>query len=152
MATQTNTVFPKTGTTYVEKWVNIGQRIPDVGIQQTLTNLTNGKYRLYVTAGNIQQTTSGSTTNREILKPAFGFAGYYTEDINDIQERSLDFIVVNKRVAIGLKAENATGNWLTCDNFKLEYLGEYETADLAGLLSAQLAHAEKLSAKNPELN
>lgn len=148
MATQTNTVFPKTGTTYVEKWVNIGQRIPDVGIQQTLTNLTNGKYRLYVTAGNIQQTTSGSTTNRG--NPQTGvwfFAGYYTEDINDIQERSLDFIVVNKRVAIGLKAENATGNWLTCDNFKLEYLGEYETADLAGLLSAQLAHAEKLSAK-----
>lgn len=145
LATQTNTVFPKVGTTYVEKWVNIGQKIPDVSIQQTIKNIDNGKYRLSVKAGNIQQTGSGSTTNRG--NPQTGvwfFAGYYTAEINNIQERTMDFIVVDEQITIGLKAENATGNWLTCDNFQLEYLGMYATADLAGLVGSQITHAQKL--------
>ncbi len=126
LATQTNTAFPeKKGTNYVEKWVNRGSQIPDVSIHQELTNIPNGKYTLTAGAGNIQQKASESTENAK-SQPQTGvhlFAGYKTTTVDTIQDYSVEFIVFDNQVTIGLKAENATGNWLTCDNFRLKYEG-----------------------------
>ncbi len=123
--TQTNTVFlNKDGNIYIETWVNRGSQVSDVSVEQVLTDLPNGKYTLKAAAGNIQQTASGSTTNSG--GPQTGaslFAGVEEIAVNTMQEYSLDVIVVDNQLTIGYKTENATGNWVTCDNFRLEYKG-----------------------------
>ena len=126
MATQNNTVFPrKAGNTYIEKWVSRGSNIPDVSVQQEVNGLPNGFYSLIVAAGNIQQTGAGSTINNSTKAQtgAYIFAGTNTAAVDTIKDRTIDFFVTNETVTIGIKTENATGNWLTCDNFRLLYKG-----------------------------
>ncbi len=144
MATQTNAVFPKNGNTYIEKWVNRSSRIPDVSIQQTLTGMPNGSYTLTVTAGNIQQTAAGSIVN--LGAPQTGvciFAGNAVTAVDTLKDRSVDFFVLNGEVTIGMKAEEATGNWVTCDNFRLLYKG-FDIQSIASLIKVQITEAEDL--------
>ncbi len=130
MGIQTNTAFPlKKGTAYLEKWVNMGSNVSNASIEQKLTGLPNGKYTLTVSGGNIQQRTPGSTLNT-LTPPQTGAVLFaktsnttFTTPIDTIKTRSVDFLVLDNSVTIGLKAENATGNWLTCDNFQLQSKG-----------------------------
>jgi uncharacterized protein YjdB len=125
MATQENAVFPKTGNTYVEKWVNRGSRVLTCGVEQTITGIPNGSYSLTARAGNIQQTGSGSTVNSSAT-PQTGvslFAGSESVAVDTIKDRTVYFTVIDRQITIGLKGENATGNWVTCDNFRLTYYG-----------------------------
>ncbi|MDR1120597.1 MAG: fibronectin type III domain-containing protein, partial [Dysgonamonadaceae bacterium] len=125
-ATQTNADFSiKNGNTYIEKWVNRGSRVPDASIQQTLTGIPNGKYTLKAGTMNIQQSASGGTTNNSAI-PQTGvslFAGHKSVAVDTLKDRSLDFTVLDNQLTLGFKAENATGNWIACDNFRLTYLG-----------------------------
>lgn len=138
MFTQTNTVFPgKAGNTYVERWVNIGSQIPDVAIRQTLTGIPNGRYRLRAAVGNIQQTGTNSTVNAgEKQTGVVLYAGFYETPVDTMKrQKDLYFTVVDGQVTIGLRAENATGNWLCLDNFILHYLGENTAEDYAAYLA-----------------
>lgn len=135
--TQTNSVFPgKAGNTYVERWVNIGSQIPDVAISQTLSQVPNGKYRLGAAVGNIQQTGANSTVNAgEKQTGVVLYAGFYETPVDTMKrQKDLYFTVVDGQVTIGLRAENATGNWLCLDNFVLHYLGENTAEDYAAYL------------------
>ncbi len=125
MSTQINDFFPgKDGSTYIEKWVSRGSSIPDVSIKQQLSGLPNGNYVLTAKAGNIQQTGSGSTTNVGAAQTGvFLFANDDKTAVDTIKERTVEFFVTNGTVTIGLEAINATGNWLTCDDFSLQYNG-----------------------------
>ncbi len=124
MATQTNTAFPlKDGNTYVERWVNSGNQIPNVSVQQTITELPNGFYSLIVAAGHIQQSGAGGTQTG-----AYIFADDDTTPIDIFEDRTVDFFLTNETVTIGLKSDNATGNWLSCDNYRLHYKG-FDIAD-----------------------
>ena len=132
MQTQTNSVFSrKAGNTYLETWVSIGQKIGDASVTQTLKNLPQGNYRLTAAALHIQQTGSSSTSNKGAAQTgAYLFAGATKVAVTAMKTYTLDFAVVAAKanVAIGLSAEDATGNYLCVDNFKLQYLGEV-TAD-----------------------
>ncbi|MFC0875021.1 T9SS type A sorting domain-containing protein [Saccharicrinis sp. FJH2] len=124
-ATQSNTVFPgKDGSLYAEKWVNRGTRVPDVSVQQQLNDIPNGHYTMTAICGNIQQTGSGSSTNvGNAQTGASLFAGDYAMAADTIKLRSVSFFVFDNQVTIGYKTVNATGNWVTCDNFRLLYKG-----------------------------
>lgn len=126
MSTQTNAIFPLVvGTNYVEKWVSRGAQVPDVSIQQLVTDIPNGKYSLHASAGNIQQTGSGSTVNvsGDPQTGAYLFAGYKTTPVNTIEDYSVEFMVFDNQILIGFKTESCTGNWVTLDNFRLHYEG-----------------------------
>lgn len=145
MNEQTNSFFPgKSGTTYLERWVNIGSTVPDVSIQQTLEGIPNGRYRLRAAVGNIQQSGSNSSVNKGEKQTGVNlFAGFYKEPVDTMKTyKNLYFTVVDGQVTIGFKAENATGNWICLDNFLLHYLGENTPEDYAAyLLSYEIGRA-----------
>lgn len=126
LAIQNNTAFPlKHGTNYAERWVNRGSRVPDVSVQQLITNLPNGRYRLTAAAGNIQQSATGGTVNAT-ANPQTGaqlFAGNRSVAVDTFLNRSVSFVVFDNQVLIGFRTVNATGNWVTLDNFRLMYEG-----------------------------
>lgn len=144
--TQTNTSFPgKSGTTYLERWVNIGSRVPDVSICQTIADIPNGKYRLRAAVGHIQQNGGNSTVNAgEKQTGASLYAGIYNVPVDTMKiAKNLFFTVVDGCVSIGLKAEKATGNWICLDNFILHYLGENTPEDYAAYLSDYIAYVRR---------
>lgn len=138
MQTQTNNVFTrKAGNTYLESWVSIGQKIGNAGVSQMLKNLPRGRYRLTAAALHIQQSGSGSTTNKGAAqKGAYLFAGLTRADVTAMKTYTLEFAVIDAKanVEIGLNADGATGNYLCVDNFKLFSLGEVADADIAAEL------------------
>jgi hypothetical protein len=135
MATQTNSVFPKTGGAYIEKWVNRGSNVLTCGVEQAITGMPNGSYALTATAGNIQQSSTGSTVNNSATPQTgvFLFAGTESVAVDTIKNRTVYFSVLENQTTIGLRGENATGNWVTCDNFRLTYYGFDLTALKASL-------------------
>lgn len=138
LALQTNTSFPgKAGSTYLERWVGIGSKVPDCNIRQTLENIPDGKYRMSAAVGNIQQKSGNSTVNAgEKQTGVTLFAGFYEEPVDTMKTaKKLYFTVVDGHVTIGFKAEDATGNWVCLDNFRLYYLGENTPEDYAAYLS-----------------
>ncbi len=146
MLTQTNTNFPgKSGNTYLERWVNIGSRVPDVGIRQTLEGIPDGKYRLRAAVGNIQQDGTNSTMNAgEKQTGVTLYAGIYGIPVDTMKVyKDLYFTVVDGQVTIGFKAENATGNWICLDNTILYYLGENAIEDYAAYLSRYVGYVRE---------
>lgn len=114
MQTQTNTSFSKKdGNTYVEQWVGQGNKVADAHVSQTLTSLKNGVYKLTVAAQNIQQNSSATQSG------AYVFADNEQVSVGAINDYSLTFTVIEGQATVGFKAENATGNWIACDNFRL---------------------------------
>ena len=130
MATQSNTVFAqKKGTYYLESWVNIGQKIGAASVVQTLKDLPQGNYRLKASALHIQQSGSGSTVNKgDAQTGVVLFAGSAQTAVTTMKQYTVEFSVINEKsnVEIGLKGEDATGNYLCVDNFQLQYLGEID--------------------------
>jgi len=126
MLIQNNTAFPlKQATNYAERWVNRGSRVPDVGVQQLLTDIPNGKYTLTAATGNIQQAVAGATVNSGV-NPQTGthlFAGNRTVAVDTLRDRSVSFVVFDNQVLLGFRTVNATGNWVMVDNFRLHYEG-----------------------------
>jgi len=140
---QTNSYFTgKSGSTYLERWVSIGSKVPDVSIEQTLTGLHNGKYRLTAAVANIQQKSTNSTVNAgEKQTGATLYAGFYETAVDTMKSgKSLYFTVVDGQAKIGFKTVNATGNWVCLDNFRLYFVGENSAADYAAYLNAYAAY------------
>lgn len=135
MNTQSNTVFgKKKGTYYLESWVSIGQQIGDASVVQTLKNLPCGRYRLKASALHIQQTGNNSTTNKGTAQTGVQLvAGTTKAVVTAMNDYTLPFAVLDEKedVEIGLKAEQATGNYLCVDNFILQYVGQVTQADYA---------------------
>ena len=135
MQRQNNTVFSrKVGTYYLESWVNIGQQLGNHAVTQTLRDMPRGNYRLTANALHIQQSASGSTTNKGTAQTgAYLFAGISRQEVNAMATYTVTFSVVEEQsdVEIGLVTEDATGNWLCVDNFKLAYIGTVSSADIA---------------------
>ncbi len=148
MQTQSNTVFTrKAGTYYLESWVGIGSKIGEASVVQTLKNLPQGNYRLTAAALHIQQSGSGSTTNKGTAqKGAYLVAGISKLAITTMKQYTLLFSVVDDKadIEIGLRAENATGNYLCVDNFKLHYMGEVTPSDYAQELQKLVEQAQTL--------
>ncbi len=151
MQTQTNTVFQKSGTTYLESWVARGQQIGNASVCQTLMALPKGNYQLKATALHIQQTGSGSTTNTGSLQTgACLFAGTAQTTITGMRIYSLDFSVLDEtsNIEIGMKAEDATGNYLCVDNFILQYMGAIDIQSYVDELTRLVSQGKALLDKN----
>ena len=148
MGTQSNSVFrSKSGTYYLETWVNIGQAIPAASVSQTLRDLPKGNYKLRVNALHIQQTASQSTVNKgEPQTGAYLFAGSAQQEVTSMKTYELTFAVIDEgeHIDIGLRTENPTGNWLCVDYFRLQYIGELTAA-------SYVQELQNLSAKGQAL-
>ena len=135
MQKQTNSVFTKKkGTTYLESWVSIGQQLGDASVTQTIKRLPRGHYQLKASALHIQQTGSNSTINKgDAQTGAYLFAGNTKAEVTAMKEYALQFAVIEDKsdIDIGLRAENATGNYLCVDNFILQYIGAVSDEVLA---------------------
>ena len=144
--TQSNSHFTiKHGNTYAERWVNRGSEVPDVNVAQHLSEIPNGKYVLTVATMNIQQSGSGSTQNISGA-PQTGtyiFAGDDKTAVDTMKNRSIAFYVFDGQVDIGFKTEGATGNWVTCDNFRLEFMG-FDIDETKAYLQEQVDIAKSL--------
>ena len=114
MQSQTNTSFQlKEGNTYVERWTGQGGQVADCHVSQTLTTLKNGVYKLTAAAQNIQQNSPATQSG------AYVFADNAQVAVESANDYSLEFTVIEGQATIGFKTENATGNWVACDNFRL---------------------------------
>ena len=148
MSTQSNSVFSrKAGTYYLESWVSIGQQIDKASVLQTLKKLPRGKYRLTAAALHIQQTGSNSTTNKGNPQTgAYLVAGTSREEVTAMKLYTASFAVLDETedIEIGLMAENATGNWLGVDNFKLEFVGAITVESYISEVQKLVAEAQAL--------
>ncbi len=141
-STQTNSYFPgKSGSTYLECWVSRGSKVPDVNISQNLKGIPDGQYRLRVASGNIQQKGSGSSVNvGERQTGACVYAGFYSMPADTMKYKNLYFTVVGGQITLGLRTENATGNWVCLDNLMLYYLGGNTPENYAEYLSKYIEY------------
>lgn len=85
----------------------------DCHVSQTLTTLKNGVYKLTAAAQNIQQNSPAKQSG------AYVFADNAQVAVESANDYSIEFTVIEGQATIGFKTENATGNWVACDNFRL---------------------------------
>ena len=141
MATQTNTVFTlKSGSTYVEKWVSNANKVGDAQVSQTLKALPMGVYILRVAAQNIKENSSATQSGACI------FADLDRQTVTARQTYDLVFTHIETDAIIGFLAEDATGNWLAVDNFRLLYAGG-TTDDFNAAMHRYIDRAEAMSDK-----
>lgn len=142
MALQTNNVFNiKQGTYYAEKWVNKGNAVGNASLSQTLTDMAPGRYRLHVAAQNIQEDyPTRAQTGASI------FANTHTQTVSTRQDYTVEFVFTGSQMEIGFKADNASGNWLSIDNFRLEYISD-NADDILAAFNSLIEYATTLSNK-----
>ena len=117
LSTQKNSSFKlKDGATYLEKWTGAGGAVGSASVLQTLTGLPVGHYLLTAVAQNIQQNSDAVQTGAVI------FAGSVTTTVTAAAEYAVEFDANGGNVAIGFRATNASGNWISVDNFRLYYI------------------------------
>lgn len=116
LQTQSNNSFTaKSGSVYAERWVNKGSRVGMADLRQTTEKLPNGVYTLKVAAQNIQQ---------DVNATQYGVWVVVNDDsveVSSAKDYELRFVNVDGPLDIAFVAENATGNWISVDNFRLSY-------------------------------
>lgn len=133
---QTNAAFGyKAGSAYIEKWVPKGKPVGNASVSQVISGLEMGVYVLKVAAQNIQEGSSAQQSNAWIV------SNNKLTNVNSAKEYTVVFTNIEKDAVIGFKAENATGNWLACDNFRLYYAGG-EDSDYQAELQAYINDAK----------
>ena len=141
MATQTNSSFTlKSGSTYVEKWVSSTNKVGNAAVQQELKALPMGVYILRVAAQNIKENSSATQSG------AWIFADLDKQTVTARQTYDLVFTHITTDAIIGFLAEDATGNWLAVDNFRLLYAGG-TTDDFDAAMQRYIDNAEATSEK-----
>lgn len=139
LVTQSNQSFSKkAGVIYLERWVAQGNRVGDASVRQTIT-LPVGKYRLTVGAQNYNQ----SATTQQCTG-AYIFAGLQQTPVYTPADYVVEFTHIGTTVEIGFIAENASGNWLAVDNFRLTLIEELTADALLAELHQQIADAQAL--------
>ena len=142
MGIQGNSVFNiKDGTYYVERWTGRGGAVGDGRVSQVIKSLPAGRYRLKAAAQNIQE-----DTPRAEQSGAWIFANGNRQAVTVRADYALEFVLASNEVEIGFEAVGATGNWLSVDNFRLEYIGD-STDDIMTEFLSLLAQAEALAAQ-----
>lgn len=142
MGIQSNSIFSiKDGSIYVEKWTGRGYAVGDARLSQKLTNMPAGRYRLTAAAQNIQE-----DTPQKAQSGAWIFAGSHAEPVTVRNTYTLEFVQVADALEIGFEAKGATGNWLSVDNFRLEYISD-DMTDVKTELSALIAQGDALDGK-----
>lgn len=143
LVNQSNSSFTKKkGNTYMEKWTDKGKAVGSASISQVIKNLPDGQYKLIVAAQNLDQnSTSKKCTGASI------FVDNLTTSVYTPNDYSIKFTSITGEVTIGYRAENATGNWLAVDNFRLYLIGTVNKADVVGEIQRLVGEAEKIGAE-----
>lgn len=129
MNTQNNTSFPlKSGNSYLEKWTGGGNAIGSASIRQLVKDLPVGNYRLTCAAQNIQE---GSPLTKQ--SGAYIYAGLNSTEVNVRASYEVEFTTISGQAEIGFVADNAQGNWIAVDNFRLYYMGASVDENMAQL-------------------
>lgn len=137
---QNNNSFTlKSGTYYMEKWTSSGNSVGSGYAKQTIENLPRGQYKLTVAAQNLSQNnTSKQNTG------AYIFAGDEKTTVYTPNDYSVTFTCIMGEVEIGFVAQNATGNWIAVDHFRLSLVGEVDASAAIEVLGGMIAEAEAL--------
>ena len=144
MKTQDNTVFSiKDGNIYMERWTGRGGAVGSGWLSQELYNLQPGNYELTAAAQNIQEDTPTANQNgawifAENSKHTLLSSQTVKTTVALRDTYKVAFNFVSGCVTIGFEAQNATGNWLAVDNFRLTLVG----SDLSGELEEAISKAE----------
>lgn len=137
---QSNTAFTKkSGKYYVEKWVGKGNAVGNATIRQTLKNLPNGKYKMVVSAQNYDEKTPAN-----VCTGAYIFAGDQKVEVTQPADYTLNFTNIAGQVQIGYAAEDATGNWIAADNFRLYLVGHVDSQAILGELARLIEKGDSL--------
>lgn len=149
MKTQNNKAFDLTnGDIYAEKWAS---KDPYAGVgtcslTQEIT-LEAGAYRLYASAQNIDQR-SVDTRN---CYGAYLVAGDETVPVFQARDYYVEFNVEEDGpVTIGFKCENAEGNWVCCDNFRVYRIGNASNEKIFAQLQAKISSTEDVAEEYSE--
>ncbi len=121
MQTQNNSEpsAAKTGSYYCERWTKAPGHLPDGYVQQTVTGLPEGTYR--VTATCHAENQSGTPAK---ASGVFLFAGENTTEVSGTAEYSVTGTAIGGELTIGFKSAGTDANWMTVDNFRLQWIGE----------------------------
>lgn len=147
LGAQTNTSYNNMSGFYMlEKWVAGPGKLADLDVYQTLTGLPNGVYRLTAVVNATQQSDAALTVSGVSL-----YAGQNSVPVAT-DNGAPDFFTVETVVAdgtlrLGLKAESCDANWLSWDNLSLIYLG-YDNSAAIVALQKLIAQAEEQSEAN----
>lgn len=143
LVTQTNTSFTKkNGNTYLEKWVGKGSAVGNGSVSQVIKNLPNGVYKLTVAAQNLDQ---NNTTRK--CDGAYIYANDVKTTVYTTNDYSVTFTSIAGEAEIGFKGENAMGNWLAVDNFRLYLVGKVDTKAIVEEIQRIVTIAEELTGK-----
>jgi len=140
LGSQSNSSFTKkSGSYYIEKWTSQGNTVGDAMVKQTLKNVPIGKYKMTVAAQNLSQ---ANTTRKNT--GAYIYAGDQKEPVYTPADYSVIFTNIIGEVEIGFAAQNATGNWLAVDNFRLYQIGEITAEEVVAELNRIIAIADSV--------
>ncbi|MCM1107520.1 MAG: hypothetical protein NC388_00530 [Clostridium sp.] len=156
LAAQGNTNYPNfSGFYMLEKWTGAPNTLANLDAKQTLTGLPNGRYRLTATINATQQ---GKKTDKEDKSDEIEGVTLYAGSASmavatktgNPQSFSVEEVVANGTMQVGVKVENTSANWISLDNFSLTYLG-FDTSAAVAKLNEMLVEARALAEANESL-
>lgn len=112
----------KTGTYYCEVWTKAPGPLADCYVRQTVKGLKEGSYRVTATCHAENQSGTPETVSGVSL-----FAGENTTAVNGTDEYSVTGTAIGGELTIGFKSVGTDANWMTVDNFRLQWIGEATT-------------------------
>lgn len=124
MQTQNNNepAAAKTGATYCEKWTPAPGHLTDGSVQQTVKGLKEGVYKVTATCHAENQSGTPATVSGVSL-----FAGENATAVSATGDYSVTGTAIGGELTIGFKCEGTDANWMTVDNFRLQWVGEPTT-------------------------
>ena len=126
LGTQNNNIFNiKDGNIYLEKWTGRGGAVGSASVSQVLNNLPPGNYELTAAAQNIQEDTPTAEQTG-----AWIFAGDNKTAVTVRDTYTVAFTYVSGGITIGFEAVDASGNWISVDNFQLTLIDQNLTDEL----------------------
>lgn len=132
MSPQGNDVFTlKQGSTYMEKWTGRGGQVGSCFLKQKVTGLAPGNYKMTVAAQNIQEDTPTTAQTG-----AWIYVDNAKTTVTICANYEVEFNYVSGYILIGFEAQDATGNYICVDNFRLTKVGDDLSAELAASISS----------------
>lgn len=124
LASHTNTSYAnQSGFYMLEKWTDKAGNLGDMNVTQTLSGLPNGKYRLSAAINATKQGSSdlSSMTGVTLYAGSQSVPVATSEGAPEIF--SVDAVVTDGTLPLGVKTSSCAINWLSWDNVTLQYLG-----------------------------
>ena len=134
--------------------------VPNFDLNQTVSDLTNGKYQLsvqlaqelgtysaefYVVAGDATKTAMANTPiDGDFAAVAKAMAADRSKG-----KLTLEAIVTNNELTIGLRDANSSSDWIVFDNFTMTYLGPVDISDYVTNYTTALDAAKAVNQESP---